>query len=475
MLLPLLLPLLAVISAAAWLFEIMGCGEIRDFLQPANGRAKRRCAARVAAANAAARRVPLIVLRGIARGAYLLLRLLVALPFLVVTNGFTHLFVLPLGALRVGCGHKYGQDGQVGDVRTLAQWLRITPFHESVEEGAERLVLLREVVQHNAPILGLPLLLPLLAIYVVVLAIAAAAAAAALPAARVVPAAHRCLGIDGEWAATLPATAAALCAHMRAALAPSAAGGRARALSVRLIWELVLLLLLPASAVVLVVAYYPVALLVLFPALAADLAYRECSNHLRSLSDRENAYECEWSHLRLGAIGLARAPFVAPGHWYRKTLHSALTAAAAPPIALFRAVNYALGGLCFVLLLAVALPVALVAALVAPTRCAALVDPGRPPPPAASPRTSPPPGTPGNGVSRNASADDDEAAPAPAAALPQFVRPGRPVGPEAEQPSCRRRRRRRRRRSWRRRWNGCSAATTTAPPPPLGSRRRTAG
>ena len=123
----------------------------------------------------------------------------------------------------------------------------------------------------------------------------------------------------------------------------------------------------------------------------------------------------------------SRARPSSPGHWYRKT-----PSPSPPPpcaLALFRAVNYALGGLCFVLLLAV-FPRRPVAALVAPIRCAVLVDPGRPPPPAASPRTSPA-RDPGSGVSAT-SADDDEAAPAPAAALPQFVRPGRPVGPEAE-------------------------------------------
>ena len=237
-------PLLAVISAAAWLFEVMGCGEIRDFLQPASGRAKRRCAARVAA-NAAARRVPLIVLEDRTRR-------LPAPPAprrLAVPRRHQWLHICSCcrsARLRVGCGHQYGQDGQVGDVRTLAQWLRITPFHESVEEGAERLVLLREVVQHNAPILGrrLPAARGLRR------RPRDAAAAAALPAARVVPAAHRCLGIDGEWAATLPA-AAALCAHMwtRSRRRRRAA---ARALSVRLIWGS-RCLLLPASAVVLVV------------------------------------------------------------------------------------------------------------------------------------------------------------------------------------------------------------------------------
>ena len=351
--------------------------------------------------------------------------------------------------------------------RTLAQWLRITPFHESVEEGAERLVLLREVVQHNAPILGLPLL-----------------PAARdlrhprdrrrrrrrrpprrprrprrppLPARRRVgrhpprhrrrplrPHARRARAVGGG----RPRARAERAADLGARAAPPPPRERSRARGCVL----------------------PVALLVLVPATAVDLAYYEFFVH------RPGAETALVERVRAGAElhrnRAARAPFVAPGNVYRDTLRDALKFAAAPPIALFRAVNYALGGLCFVLLSLSPSPSPSSPRSSRPFAVPSWSTPAarRRPPPRRAKHT--------RDLGIQALADDDEAALALGRRCCSSCGRG---GRWAPRPSL----------SCRRRWRccpaagdaggaggaveRCSAATTTAPTPPPGSRRSTAG
>ena len=313
-LLPLLLPLLAVISAAAWLFEILGCGEIRDFLQPANGRAKRRCArasppptpppaaCRSSSPRHRTRRLPAA-------------RLLVALPFLASPMA-SPLFVLPLVRFGWAEGTSTGR---------TARWATCARWHSgcasrpstSLSRKAPRgscCSVRSSSTMHRSSAAAAPAARDLRRRP----RDAAAAAAAALPAARV-PAAHRCPASTASGPPPPRHRRRPLRPHADA-LAPSAAGGRARALSVRLIWELACCSSSPRA-----------------PSCSSRITSSRCSSS--SPPRRQLAYRASAvTQLQMGLLPrshrAARAPFVAPGHAHRKTLHNALVAAAAPPIAL---------------------------------------------------------------------------------------------------------------------------------------------